>query len=53
MSSFQLYSGVDGRNAVMPTPMIPTRMQSGPRFDADSGEIATAQKTVAIGHARA
>src|SRR3990172_12760414 len=33
MSSFQLYSGVDGRNAVIPTPMIPTRTSSlpGPR----------------------
>src|SRR5438132_4593225 len=28
MSSFQLYSGVDGRNAVIPIPTIPTRMFS-------------------------
>src|SRR5438552_6010204 len=36
MSSFQLYSGVAGRNAVIPIPMIPTRTSSlsagrGPR----------------------
>src|SRR6266446_6185312 len=33
MSSFQLDSGVDGRNAVMPIPTIPTRIPSGSSDD--------------------
>src|SRR3989454_7673745 len=30
INSFQLYSGVEGRNAVIPIPMMPTRMSSLP-----------------------
>src|SRR5437899_12118895 len=47
MSSFQLYSGVAGRNAVIPTPLIPTRTSSLPRVAAQAGQTGTAQKTVA------
>src|SRR2546428_14010330 len=47
MSSFQLYSGVPGRNAVIPPPMIPTRTSSLPRVAAHAGKTGTAQRTVA------
>src|SRR5213594_3740251 len=44
INSFQLYSGVEGRNAVIPIPMMPTRMSSLPAAAPGRGEVRDRSK---------
>src|SRR5512137_2702309 len=52
MSSFQLYSGVDGRKAVIPTPTIPTRMILPRGCSARSRESRVCTKDCRTGRGR-